>query len=276
MANLTPQVRFHYDFLAPFYYLLWGEHVHHGYWTDAADPAPQRMAQERLIDELYSFGGRPQPRHMIDVGCGYAGSLLWFGQRTQTRGLGITISPLQKMWAQLRIRRRGCQERLGVKLADAQGRWPVADGGVDFVWCCEMTEHLRDRAHWAREAYRVLEPGGTLCLAAWLAGTTDVPDAVALHERVARDTVGYPFSTARNFEGWLRDAGFEAIQTRIITPHIVRTWELAMDIRDRPWLRSLAHLIGGDIERYTHSFDDLHAAFSTGAMEYGLFTARKP
>ena len=59
-ASLTQRIRHHYNLLAPFYYLLWGQHVHHGYWDDATDRSSPAIAQEQLIKELYAFAGAPK------------------------------------------------------------------------------------------------------------------------------------------------------------------------------------------------------------------------
>jgi tocopherol O-methyltransferase len=278
------RIRFHYDFLAPFYYLLWGEHLHHGYWDGPDDPAAPAEAQERLIARLYALAGRPPAARVLDLGCGFAGSTLWLAKNgaggTFRRAVGVTISPVQQAVAQARLARAGLGKRARIVLADAARPWPFDDGEFDLLWCCEMTEHLPDRAHWAREAFRVLAPGGTLCLAAWLAGPRAVsgedPEAARLCADVARDTVGHPFSTAEEFVGFLCAAGFDGVRTETLAPHVARTWEIAERLRERPFPKLVARLTGGDIAAYARSFSDLRRALTTGAMDYGLFAARKP
>lgn len=275
MNNLTNRIRWHYNLLAPFYYGLWGQHVHHGFWTDANDMTPPARAQDRLIHELYTFAGQPHCTMLLDIGCGYGGSLIWFARNTGTHGRGITLSQSQRLIGQLKIFRQGLHKRLRIQVADAQRQWPVTAAYADLVWCVECSEHLADRLHFAREAYRVLRPGGTLCVAAWLAGLNTSPEAEALRQAVEQGMLCYPFGTCQDYIQWFYDAGFEAAQSRIITPHVLHTWDICITLRDRPALSRMATLLGGDVQAFTESFTTLRQAYIEGAMEYGLFFAHK-
>ncbi len=274
-TTLTRRIQMHYNLLAPFYYGLWGHHVHHGYWTDVADTTDQAAAQERLIAELYSLAERPQPERILDVGCGYGGSLQWFARHIGAQGLGITLSPVQRMIGQFNLRRSGLHNRVQIQVADAQQVWPLSAQSVDLVWCVECTEHLVDRLHFARQACRVLRPGGTLCVAAWLAGTNPSPAAVALQQEVAQGMLCYPFGTLTDYQQWFESAGLQPMHTRIITPHVTRTWDICIALRDQPLLRHVASLLGRDVQAFTNSFTALRQAYAEGAMEYGLLVARK-
>ena len=48
----VPEVRRHYDRLSPLYRMLWGEHIHHGYWTGEADAETPAQAQIQLMEQL--------------------------------------------------------------------------------------------------------------------------------------------------------------------------------------------------------------------------------
>ena len=50
-------IRGHYNLSTPFYRLLWGPHIHHGYWE--ADESP-RAAQLQLTERLGHAGSRPR------------------------------------------------------------------------------------------------------------------------------------------------------------------------------------------------------------------------
>jgi tocopherol O-methyltransferase len=272
---LTIRIKRHYNLLALFYYGLWGYHVHHGYWDDEADMASPRAAQERLIWELYRFGGAPVPLRMLDVGCGAGGSLLWLAKHVQATGSGITLSRMQQLIGQAAFLAAGLARRLTIRVADAQHGWPVDDASVNLVWCVECSEHLQDRAHFARESHRALAPGGALCVAAWLAGPDIGPDAEVLRQRVEHGMLCHPFGTEAEYCRWFADAGFIGIKSRIVTPHVLRTWDLCIQLRDRPGLPWLARHLGADVRAFTEVFHDLRQAYLEGAMAYGFFTARK-
>jgi tocopherol O-methyltransferase len=275
MQQLTCRIRQHYNILAPLYYGLWGRHVHHGYWDDSTDTATPAAAQERLITELASFAGHGTPQQVLDVGCGFGGSLLWFASNTPAHGIGMTLSPVQCLVGRLAAQRRGVRGRMQIHVADAQQPWPLPDASVDMVWCVECSEHLADRGHFAREAWRVLKPGGVLALAAWLAGDEQTPEAVALRQAVEQSMLCYPFDTAAAYIAHLEVAGFANTQHRNITTHVLRTWDICLQLRERPGLPLLSRLLHGDIQRFARSFDWLRDAYQQGAMEYGLFRAQK-
>lgn len=276
MASVTGRIKHHYNLLAPFYYGFWGQHIHHGYWADAADTTPPARAQERLIEQLYGFGGSRPVRHMLDIGCGFAGTLLWFAHHTQAQGVGLTLSPVQCLLGRLKVRSAGFRQRMAIHAADAQQRWALPAAAFDLVWSTECTEHLEDRAHFAREAYRVLEPGGVLLVAAWLAGPQQTAQAARLRREVEQGMLCHPFDTAAGYMQHFRAAGFGDMQSRAITPHVVRTWDICMDVSRQPGLSWLSRLLGDDVRAFTDSFMSLRQAYQEGAMEYGLFRAYKP
>lgn len=275
MQQLTHRIRQHYNVLAPLYYGLWGRHIHHGYWEDSADPASPAQAQERLITELVAFAGVRAPADVLDIGCGFGGALLWFAQHTDAHGVGMTLSPVQCLVGRLVAHRQRLRERLQIHVVDAQKPWPLPDACVDLLWCVEASEHLADRAHFAREAWRVLKPGGVLALAAWVASEEQHPEAVALRQAVEQGMLCYTLDTAVAYTRYLHTAGFGDIQHRNITAHVLRTWDICIELRERPGLPLLSRLLRGDVQLFATSFESLRSAYQSGAMEYELFRAQK-
>ncbi len=273
--GLTRRIQAHSDLLAPVYAALWGGHIHHGYWDGDADAAPPRVAQARLLAELWGFAGSPAAPLVLDIGCGFGGSLLWLARHAGACGLGLTLSPAQRLIAQAARAAGGQRGRLRAARADAQQRWPLSDGAVSLVWCVECSAHLLDRALFAAEAYRVPRPSGRLELAAGMAGERQDTAAKALRQRVERGMLCHPFGSAAGYVGWLRGVGFASVAHRDVTRQVEGTWAICIGRRERaPW-RWLARSLGRDVRAFAAAFDDLLAADRGGAMAYGSFVVRR-
>ena len=78
------EIRKHYDRLSIFYRLLWGEHLHHGYWENGESIG---RAQIKLMEQLAEKAGIPRGAHVLDIGCGLGGSAFWLANNT------IAVSP---------------------------------------------------------------------------------------------------------------------------------------------------------------------------------------
>jgi hypothetical protein len=84
-----------------------------------------------------------------------------------------------------------------------------------------------------------------------------------------------PFETATEHSQRFQAAGFSDVQTRLITPHILRTWDICIRVRRHPILEGLSRVLGEDVRAFTDSFSILRQAYQESAMEYGMFFARK-
>src|SRR6266403_1410453 len=99
-----PDIRFHYDLATVFYRLLWGRHIHHGLW-DAEESAA--VAAQRLTDTLAAEARIDEGQAVLDVGCGMGGSSIHLAREFDCRVTGITVSPLQRLWAKTAARWHG-------------------------------------------------------------------------------------------------------------------------------------------------------------------------
>ena len=269
-------IRGHYDLSTVFYRLLWGPHIHHGLWADAADATPPKAAATRLTDTLADEAGIAGGERLLDVGCGMGGSSIRLAKTRGCDATGVTISPFQRRWAALASRRHGVSKRTRFLCADAE---TVAfdPASFDVVWSVECTEHLFDKAAFFRRTAGWTRPGGRVAICAWLAGDTDGRDD--LRRQVYDVCEGFfcpSLGTFADYRGWIESAGLVVDRELDWTARVDRTWEICRDRVRRSRVRPLARLIDCDTVTFLDRFDTLLNAYRSGAMRYGAIVARKP
>jgi tocopherol O-methyltransferase len=94
LTSLKARIAQHYDLASTYYYSLWGQHIHHGLFTNGA--TTKEAAQGNLIDFMLEFSGFPKSgTTVLDVGCGLGGTCRYLAQRKGSTVTGITISEQQ-------------------------------------------------------------------------------------------------------------------------------------------------------------------------------------
>jgi tocopherol O-methyltransferase len=268
--ELREAIRDHYDELSFFYRAFWGDHIHHGYWEDNEEP---KAAQENLIARLAGRAGIPRGARVLDVGCGLGGSSLWLARHLDCRVVGITISPTQAGIAADRAHEESLDSRASFLVLDAN-RLDLAESSFDVVWCIECSEHLLNKAKFFRDCARVLRPGGRLALCAWLAGEGPGADTAMVAE-VCRGMLCPSLGSRSEHRRWMTDAGFEAVEVEDLTRRVERTWELCEQILDDPQVQALRPNMDEHTRAFLDTFGTMRRAYASGAMAYGMFTARK-
>jgi microcystin synthetase protein McyJ len=133
-----------------------------GYWKTART-YPAACAD--LVELLGSHAGLRSGHRILDVGCGFAEQdfvvLDRFGVSHIT---GIDITPVHVEKGRERVRQRGLDRRIDIRLGSATAL-EFPDGQFDSVLALECAFHFNTRDCFLREALRVLKPGGAIAIA---------------------------------------------------------------------------------------------------------------
>ena len=189
-----------------------GRHVHLGYWEEA--PSDQTLctaeefeaAQSRLSDIVLELANLSDGQRVLDVGCGFGGTLAAIDARWRHMRLaGLNIDRRQlDICSSLAPHP---SNTLSLVMADANAI-PFRHASFDRVLCLEAMFHFPSRSGFLAEAVTALRPGGRLAVSdILLANPVDrAPlDIALLEETIRREYGPWPQLWAR-FDDLLESA----------------------------------------------------------------------
>ena len=138
-----------------------------GYWFNPEQalnvPSDFSKAAEQLTREVYSAANMKNGQYVLDVGCGFGGTIASLNEQfSQMNLVGLNIDGRQ-----LEQARKKVVARDGNKLRFEEGdacMLPFPDQSFDVVLAVECIFHFPDRRQFFQEAFRVLKPNGYLAL----------------------------------------------------------------------------------------------------------------
>jgi len=148
----------HYEQPVEFFYALTGGEWNvysANLWTDAET---QTESQEQKLDLLAELMHLRPGMRIMDVGCGWGGPLVYLSKKYGVRGVGLTLSSLQKRAADERIARYGAD----VTIVERHWKDYEDEEPFDVVYTDEVIVHFNDLGGFFAKVYGLLREGGTM------------------------------------------------------------------------------------------------------------------
>lgn len=219
-----------------------GHHVHWGYWdsNNLADGSVEdfRRAAENLSVKMCEAGRITDNQKVLDVGCGFGGTIATINQRYKNMNLvGVNIDERQLARAR-KIVLPAETNKIEFVEADAC-KLPFENNSFDVVLAVESIFHFPSRELFFQEAKRVLKPGGYLAICdftpadivmPWM-GMLDFvfkglfPDVYAQNNLNLNNSV-----TLHDYEALAKRTGFRVFYEHDITVNTLPTYPISCEI----------------------------------------------
>jgi tocopherol O-methyltransferase len=273
----TPDtVASHYDDLDGFYRSIWGTHVHHGLWLDGGETVEQ--ATDNLLRHAVAGVPLTSASRVCDVGCGYGETSRLLARETGAAVVGYTVSRAQYDFAVASA--NGAPSNPRFVLQD----WltnDLEDASIDLVLAIESSEHMPDILRFFAEAARVLAPGGSLRVCAWI--TREQPGA--LERRLLLGPIctegRVRLCTETEYAAMIEGAGLTLEAADDITDRVKKTWticvqRLAVKLATDADARHFVLRGPSKNKEFALTPARMRIAYETGSLRYLVFRASKP
>jgi len=152
-------IQYHYDVGNDFYALFLDKRMIYScaYFPNGDESLDE--AQEKKLDLICRKLRLRAGEHLLDIGCGWGGLVLYAAEHYGVSALGVTLSQRQYELAQQRIQSAGLADRVKVELRDYRD---IASGSFDKISSIGMFEHVgrSQMPKYFSNIYRLLKPGG--------------------------------------------------------------------------------------------------------------------
>jgi cyclopropane fatty-acyl-phospholipid synthase-like methyltransferase len=267
--NDKARIRDHYDRVSPYYYDLWGEHLHHGYWIRGDETKEQ--AQVQLIEHLARAAEIQPGSRILDVGCGFGASSIYLARNYAAEATGITISPIQVEIAG----KAASTENVKAKFCLMDAEAMKFDQKFEVVWSVESISHYQNKKRFFACAANLLERGGTLAMLDWFKKANLNS---AAHEKFIQPIergmlVG--LHTMEDYKSFMQSNHLQITRSEILNQNCAQTWDLCLDIIKKRSFWALAARNGAEFVDFLRAFRAMKAGFASGNFVYGLLVAKK-
>jgi cyclopropane-fatty-acyl-phospholipid synthase len=160
LARDRSAISHHYDLSNDFYAFLLDPHMAYSCAWFVDGPAMSlEAAQAAKLDLVCRKVGLTPGSRLLDIGCGWGSLSLYAAEHFGAQVTGVTIAAEQKAFIDERIRERGLEGRVEIRLQDYR---EIESGPYDAVASIEMGEHVGEGSYpaYASVVAANLRPGG--------------------------------------------------------------------------------------------------------------------
>ncbi len=267
--ELRAKIKEHYNLVSPYYYKLWGEHIHHGYWITGKES--KEKAQQNLTELLIKKAQIKKNSSVLDIGCGVGGSSRYLASKLNCKVKGITISEKQVEIAESLS--RNMKNSPTFEVMDANNL--SFKEKFDVLWAVEMISHLDKRGKFFKNCARIMQKGNIICIADWMKDEHIGRDAEKEYIAPLEHGMLVKLSTPNQYVKYLEENGLKVRYVEDISKNVAKTWDICLDLIKNKEFWSLAFKEGPEFISFLKAFRTMRDDFASGIFRYYVFVAEK-
>jgi tocopherol O-methyltransferase len=272
--KVTRKITRFWDQLSKPWEMIWGPHIHHGYYENNQNLTPQ-AAQEKLIEKLADILKIEPNNKILDIGCGMGGSSLWLADQCGAMVTGITLSPKQVAIARTNAQTKNIKN-VTFMVEDALSLESFADNSFDIIWSLESCEQFFDKRLFIQQAFRVLKPNGKFLLATWCSDKNEYEGKSAKKYQKLCHAFDVPYMpTIECYRALLTTENFSVNMTFDWSTFVMKSWDVGISLTNTYNFLQLIKMAGWRGWRFAKQIKMMQEAFYQNSVQYGVFLATR-
>lgn len=169
-------------------------------------------------------------KFILDIGSGSgACAILLVDEHKAARVIGVDVEDPVCKAANRRAKLAGVDDKIEIIKIDP-GPFPFNESTFDIVFSKDSIIHIPDKAEMARQAFRVLKPGGKFAASDWLI-SHEGPPSPQMEDYIKAEGLDFAMAAPKNYFQAMQSAGFVDIELVNRNP-----WYAKIAAQELAWL----------------------------------------